>query len=151
LNEGYAVASQEQVVAQVKHANERFYRAFESLDITLMAAVWVQAEQATCVHPGWDVLTGWEDIRRSWEAIFANTDYMRFVITDVSVHLYEQVAWVTCMENLSDDPDAPQRTRILATNVYEHSGDDWRIVHHHASPVMRPRPDLSGFGPEQLH
>ena len=29
-----------------------------------------------------DALQGWEAIRQSWEVIFANTDYMRFVITD---------------------------------------------------------------------
>jgi len=132
------VASQEDILAQVQRANERFYRAFESLDITKMAAVWVQAERAKCVHPGWDMLSGWEAIRQSWEAIFANTDYMRFVITDVAVHLYGGVAWVTCVENLSDAPDTLQMVRILATNVYEHNGAEWRVVHHHASPIMRP-------------
>lgn len=134
------MASQEETLAQIKRANERFYRAFESLDITQMAAVWVQAERAKCVHPGWYLLSGWEAIRQSWEDIFANTDYMRFVITDVSVHLYSRVAWVTCVENLSDAPDTLQIARILATNMYEHTGDEWRIVHHHASPVMRPGP-----------
>src|SRR5215510_8217602 len=139
LAEEMTVASQEEIIEQVKRANERFYRAFESLDIAKMAAVWVQAERAKCVHPGWNFLSGWEAIRQSWEAIFVNTDYMRFVITDVSVHLYGRVAWVTCVENLSDAPDTLQMVRILATNMYEYSDDTWRIVHHHASPVMRPR------------
>jgi len=145
------VASQEETLAQVKRANERFYRAFESLDIAKMAAVWVQAERAKCVHPGWHMLSGWEAIRQSWEAIFANTDYMRFVITDVSVHLYGHVAWVTCVENLSDAPDTLQMARILATNMYEHSGDEWHIVHHHASPIMRPAPASAEEDPEFLN
>ena len=145
------MASQEETLAQVQRANERFYRAFESLDSAKMAAVWVQAERAKCVHPGWHMLSGWEAIRQSWEAIFANTDYMRFVITDVSVHLYGHVAWVTCVENLSDAPDTLQMVRILATNVYEHSGDEWHIVHHHASPVMRPGPASGAEDPEFLN
>jgi len=145
------VASQEETLAQVKRANERFYRAFESLDIARMAAVWVQAERAKCVHPGWHMLSGWEAIRQSWEAIFANTDYMRFVITDVSVHLYGRVAWVTCVENLSDAPDTLQMVRILATNMYEQSDAEWRIVHHHASPVMRPGPVRDDGDPEFLN
>src|ERR687886_951194 len=118
------VASQAETIEQVKRANERFYRAFESLDISKMAAVWVQAERAKCVHPGWNLLSGWEAIRQSWEAIFANTDYMRFVITDVSVHLYGRVAWVTCVENLSDAPDTLQMVCILATNVYEYADEE---------------------------
>jgi ketosteroid isomerase-like protein len=135
----------------VKRANERFYRAFESLDITQMAAVWVRLERAKCVHPGWDLLEGWEAIRQSWEAIFANTDYMRLVITDVSATVSGQLAWVTCVENLSDAPDTIQVSRILATNIYEHIDDEWRIVHHHASVVMRPAFNLEGFGPENLN
>jgi ketosteroid isomerase-like protein len=76
---------------------------------------------------------------------------MRFVITDVAVHLYGRVAWVTCMENLSDAPDTLQMARILATNVFEHTGEAWRMVHHHASPIMRPAPALGEGDPEFLN
>lgn len=132
--------SQDDAIEQVKRTNERFYRAFESLESSRMAAMWVQAERAKCVHPGWSLLSGWEAILQSWESIFAHTEHMRFVITDVAVHLYGQVAWVTCMENLSDAPDTLQMAHILATNIYEQVGEEWRIVHHHASPVLRPAP-----------
>jgi ketosteroid isomerase-like protein len=71
------VPADDETVAEVRHANERFYRAFESLEIERMAALWVQAERAKCVHPGWELLEGWEAIRQSWEGIFAHTDYMR--------------------------------------------------------------------------
>lgn len=131
------MASQEDTLAQVKRANERFYRAFESLDMAQMSAIWIQAERAKCVHPGWPLLSGWRSIRRSWEGIFSNTTYMRFVITDVAVHLYGRVAWVTCVENLSDAPEARQMGRMLATNVFEWHEEEWRLVHHHASPIMR--------------
>ena len=76
---------------------------------------------------------------------------MQFVITDVAVHLYDGVAWVTCIENLSDAPETLQMTRILATNVYELIDSEWRIVHHHASPILRPSPPLEGLGPENLN
>src|SRR5205823_15067533 len=112
LKKETTVASQEETIEQVKRANERFYRAFESLDISKMASVWVQAERAKCVHPGWSLLSGWDAIRQSWEAIFANTEYMRFVITEVVVHLSGRVAWVTCMADLSDAPDAFQMARV---------------------------------------
>ena len=144
------MVTHEDVVAYVKRANERFYRAFESLDIHLMSAVWAHVERARCVHPGWELLEGWPAICQSWQAIFANTAYMHFVLTDVSVQVYGQVAWVTCTENLRDAPDTVHVTRILATNVYEHIEDDWHIVHHHASPILRPPPDLEAFEPEEL-
>lgn len=137
------MASHDDTIEHVKRANERFYRAFESLDIERMSALWVHAERTKCVHPGWDLLSGWEAVRQSWDSIFAHTEYMRFVITDVAVHLYGAVAWVTCMENLSDAPDSLQIARMFATNVYERVGEEWRLVHHHASPVLRPMPSRS--------
>lgn len=132
------MAAHDDILVQVQRANERFYRAFESLDLRLMAAVWVHDDRARCVHPGWDMLAGWPAVRDSWEAIFVNTEYMRFVITEVSVHADGPLAWVTCTENLSDAPDAPAVTRLLATNIYTLHDDDWLLVHHHASPIMRP-------------
>ncbi len=145
------MASHDELLAQVRRANERFYRAFESLDIAQMEALWVHAERAKCVHPGWDMLAGWESIRASWAAIFASTDTMRFVLTEVAVHLYGSLAWVTCVENLSDDPDIPTMVRLLATNIYEHSGDDWLLVHHHASAIMRPTSPAAGLDPDTLN
>ncbi len=145
------MSSQDERLAQVRRANERFYRAFESLDMDLMAAVWIPTERAKCVHPGWDLLEGWDVVARSWAAIFANTDYMRFVITDVAVHLYGHVAWVTCVENLSNAPGATQISRILATNVYERHDDDWYIVHHHASPVLQAPPSFVEPDDERLN
>src|SRR5256886_17337353 len=111
------VASQEETIEQVKRANERFYRAFESLDISKMASVWIQAERAKCVHPGWSLLNGWEAIRQGWEGIFANTDYMRFVFTEVGLHLHGQVAWVPGMRSCRGAPDTLRLARIRATTA----------------------------------
>ena len=53
------MVSDSDAIAEVTAANERFYRAFESLDIEQMAAVWVQDETAQVVHPGWTLKSGW--------------------------------------------------------------------------------------------
>jgi ketosteroid isomerase-like protein len=76
---------------------------------------------------------------------------MRFVITDVAVRLYGNVAWVTCIENLSDASETLQMSQILATNIYEYDDDEWRIVHHHASPILRPISTPPGPGSATLN
>lgn len=144
------MSTQDDIIEQVRRANDRFYHAFESLDIEQMAMLWVKTEHARCVHPGWEMLEGWTVIEQSWAAIFANTDFMHFVITEVAVHLYDNVAWVTCVENLSDASETMQMSRILATNIYERHDGEWRIVHHHASPVLRSAAP-SGPGAETLN
>jgi ketosteroid isomerase-like protein len=123
--------------ADVEEANARFYRAFETLDIAEMDQVWAHAEHARCVHPGWPLLSGWDAVRSSWETIFANTEEMRFTLSDVNVNVSGPLAWVTCTENiLSDVQGRVTVTTILATNLFERSADGWRLVHHHASHML---------------
>ena len=43
---------------EVEEANARFYRAFETLDLVQMDAVWAHADHAKCVHPGWPLQIG---------------------------------------------------------------------------------------------
>ena len=118
-------------------ANARFYRAFEALDLAAMEAVWARGEHVKCVHPGWPLLTGWPAVRESWRAIFENTEEMRFTISDVRVETGGVLGWVTCTENiLSDVRGRVAVTAILATNLFARAGDEWRMVHHHASHVL---------------
>ena len=124
-------------VDTITQANAGFYRAFEALDLHAMDEVWAHGEHVKCVHPGWPLLTGWDAVRASWETIFANTQEMRFTLTDVRVMETHELAWVTCTEYILSETDGRVGvTSILATNVFERDGDAWRMVHHHASHVL---------------
>ena len=121
----------------IEAANARFYRAFETLDVAAMDAVWAHGEDVKCVHPGWPLLTGWPAVRESWRAIFENTEEMRFTISDVRVESGGSLGWVTCTENiLSDVRGRVSVTTILATNLFTRVDDAWLLVHHHASHVL---------------
>jgi ketosteroid isomerase-like protein len=121
----------------VTEANARFYRAFETLDVAAMDAVWAHEDDVACVHPGWPMLTGWSAVRESWRAIFANTEEMRFTLSDVRVGTGGPLGWVTCTENiLSDVQGRVSVTAILATNLFARAGDQWLMIHHHASHVL---------------
>lgn len=124
-------------IAEVTAANERFYRAFESLDIEQMAGAWVQDETAQVVHPGWTLKSGWEDVRESWAVIFRNTGYMEFHLTGVHVLVSGPWARVTCTENLRSVSGGQESMgQVQATNVYTLQGDRWLMVHHHGSPIF---------------
>ena len=86
---------------QVVEANLKFYFALESLDVDLMEEVWATDASAICVHPGRERLAGWETIRASWEQIFQNSTFMRVDVSEVSVEVQGNVAWVTCLENIT--------------------------------------------------
>ena len=137
------MASYEELEAAVLRANERFYEAFEQLDIQAMSTVWPHADRARCIHPGWRTLRGWPAIKESWIAIFSNTEDIKFTITDVSVSLCDRMAWVSCVENIIDAGNTiPVVSTIEATNIFERIGTEWRMVQHHASMAVRERESL---------
>jgi ketosteroid isomerase-like protein len=127
----------EQVPEQVIEANLNFYFALESLDVELMEDVWLMDATACCIHPGGERLAGWENIRANWERIFKSTTFMRVDITEVSVEVHTNVAWVTCLENISTAAgDQIHRARAYATNIFTFDEDaGWLLVVHHASLV----------------
>lgn len=134
----------------VREANQRFYRAFESLSLDRMDAVWSHEGMVACVHPGWPLSLGWEAVRETWRTIFANTSTMRFEVGDERVDVRGDFAWVVCTERLaSQSVTGASRGAVLATNVFRREDGVWKMVHHHASPFV-PRavlhPDDEGEG-----
>ena len=123
----------------LRAANARFYSAVEALDIGAMDCVWAHDGWVRCVHPGWDVVTGWDEVRASWQRIFANTRWMRVTPTAVSVSTFGDLGLVACSENIttSDDNTGGEVGVAVAqaTNVFVRQADGWRLIHHHASPA----------------
>ena len=124
-------------IEEVTRANEAFYKAFESLDVAAMDGIWAHQEYITCIHPGWSIRVGWPAVRDSWVVIFNNTFSMEFELTELQVQVAADVAWVICTENITSRVgEATQNSRVVATNLYERIGHDWKIIHHHGSPLM---------------
>ncbi len=124
-------------IEEVTQMNEQFYRAFENLDVGLMDSMWAHEEYVTCIHPGWSIRLGWPAVRDSWVVIFNNTFSMEFELTELQVQVAADVAWVICTENISSRVgESPQNSRVVATNLFERIGDEWKIIHHHGSPLM---------------
>jgi ketosteroid isomerase-like protein len=128
-------------VAAVTEVNADFYAAFERGDLDAMTEVWLDDPETLCIHPGSEPLRGASAITRSWALIMANVPYIQFFLTDVSVSVHEDVASVTCMENVltadeSTDESSFQGGRAVATNVFVRTGDTWRLWIHHSSPVI---------------
>lgn len=124
---------------ELEAANAAFYEAFEALSLEAMDAVWVHSDEAWCIHPGSELITGWGPVRRSWAAIFANTEYLQFIVTDTVVRRVGGLGLVTCTENIlsGQDDDTLGGAKAIATNVFTRPDDAWRMLAHHGSPVLR--------------
>jgi ketosteroid isomerase-like protein len=126
----------------IEEMNARFYRAIESGDIEQVDEVCAHEEWVKCVHPGWEIISGWSRVRESWRRIFAGGQKMRISASDVSVHVFGDLAWLTCTENITVFYDSSfDSTQAAATNLFLRREDQWVLVHHHASPIPVILPD----------
>ena len=122
----------------VTAANRAFYQALEARDLSRMEEVWERDEGVSCVHPGWHRLDGWPEVRRSWEAIFANSRPWIVSCEQVRVRLSGDFASVTCVEVIIPfgAKGAEAAARMQATNLFVQRNGRWRMIHHHASPFQ---------------
>lgn len=71
----------QQRIKEVTVANQKFYEAFESLDIARMDDVWAHQDYVTCIHPGWTIRSGWPAVRDSW-----GLDLQQHLLHEVRAH-----------------------------------------------------------------
>ncbi|MEU7133163.1 nuclear transport factor 2 family protein [Streptomyces sp. NPDC046261] len=134
---------------RVELANTALYEAVERGDTAAMDRLWlnVPGTEVSCVHPGWPVLRGRNEVLRSYALIMASTDYIQFFLTDVEVTVAGDTAMVTCTENILSGAPAENEGElgplvgqlVVATNVFRRSGDEWKVWSHHGSPVLAGR------------
>jgi hypothetical protein len=111
--------------------NEAFYVAFAGRDLEAMDAVWSRRDSVTCTHPGAIPLLGRERVMRSWQAILTNPASPAIACRNPSVHLFGDIAYVLCWEQI-------QQNFLAATNVFIREAGVWRMVHHQAGAAPPP-------------
>ena len=128
----------------VLRANGAFYAAFASADFAAMTEVWAHDDGIACIHPGWDVLTGYHDIMESWRTILEGGAAPRISCRAARAFLFGDVAFVTCNEMVNGG-------LLIATNVFVLKDGGWRMVHHHAGPCGAAKPASGAVPSDSLH
>ncbi len=129
---------------EVLEANERFYRALNALDLDAMDRIWAHGSFVRCVHPGWELIVGWEAVRASWEGIFRGSGGQGHSVeaADVSVHVVSHLGWTSCIERITLPRGGGRGGRsvssslAVATNLFQRSAEArarWQMILHHAS------------------
>lgn len=127
---------------KVLEANKNFYRALQELSLEEMEAVWLPEDWVRCIHPGWELLEGWEAVRESWQRIFESTQFMRIVVAVQAIHVENGTAWVCCTEKISSAADGRfESAQVQSTNIFKRHNGTWCMVHHHASNRPTPWPE----------
>ena len=117
-------------------ANAYFYEAFCRQDMKRMESLWSEKELVTVIHPGWPAVYGRENVLDTWRGILESPGSPDITCAQVSVSVYDKIAFVICTEKLFTED-------LAATNIFIFENGHWRLVHHQAGPA--PSPDSSSM------
>ena len=122
-------------------ANQYFYEALASGDHDVMQRIWSDADDITCIHPGWGSVVGHEAVMRSWETILENPP--RITCSEPRGYVSGGSAYVIVYENLGQG-------RLIATNLFRLEADEWKMIHHQAG-IARPTPGPESATKTRMH
>lgn len=129
---------------EILKVNRSFYEALATRDLKAMEEVWPEDEKAGCVHPGWAIMRKSENIMRSWKDIFDPEDQVDIKLSDLSLEISGDIAWVTCIQEMTYIKRDPVAFNVSqSTNVFKKESGRWVMIIHHASPIV-----ASGRTPE---
>jgi len=121
--------------AAVLFANEAFYLAFRTQDISAMDAMWSSRTPVVCIHPGWQALRSREEVMASWEGILGAEQSPDIAIHSARAVVTGDCAIVVCYERVEE-------ADLAATNVFIREIEGWKLVHHQAGICQdSPQPE----------
>ncbi|MEE2688318.1 MAG: nuclear transport factor 2 family protein [Pseudomonadota bacterium] len=121
----------------VLFVNEAFYVNFSGGDAEAIGTLWSSVAPVSCIHPGWELLSGREAVLESWRSILrGGAPSIR--CRDPKVLFYGNAAIVLCYEEIDG-------TFLVATNIFVRESGTWKMAHHQAAPTRgKPADDLNG-------
>lgn len=111
-----------------------FYEAFMHADIDVMAAIW-SVEQALCVHPGSDLISGYKAVIRSWQHI-----HDQEARSEISFKLLNKIETETMSVHLTKEIIKTvdhELMVVISTNIFQKMEKGWQMVQHHGSLVQQ--------------
>ena len=120
------------IESALRTANDSYYQAFAARDLAAMEALWAP-EGVACVHPGWPALIGRKAVIGSYRDIFRNPSQEAVTARDPKIVIGEGDGRVYCVEEVGGG-------LLLATNWFRLIEEDWRLIHHQASPLAAASP-----------
>src|SRR3989442_6650857 len=119
---------------EVLEANAAFYAAFAQRDAEAMDALWAREVPVACLHPGWEPLSGREEVVSSWRRILLGGGAPPDISCEgASAHVAGEAAWVVCAEIVPGGS-------LAATNIFLRERGASGTVPHPTSPPSPTRP-----------
>lgn len=117
--------------------NKNYYRAFENFDLESMSQIWENADDVVCIHPGWDLLLGWDQVKESWQKIFSEQTLLKFTIRNPKVMIFENIGIISCTEEIFiSSTSAISQNFFATTNMFRKTESGLKMFYHHSSAIL---------------
>jgi ketosteroid isomerase-like protein len=137
---GPALAQPSSDTAAVTAANEAFYAALSSLDVSATESLWVQDSYVTWIGPRSRAAeVGWSAVQGNLKFFGERFAQMSIKPVNVQVTVGGPLAWVVggeVQQGILKDGRVINNT-TLVTNIFEKRDGRWLLVAHHAH-VLSP-------------
>lgn len=120
----------------VKAANQAFYTALSTGDVTAMRKVWSSDPDITNIGPGSKAVTvGWDAIGKGFEETRDAFPDLKVTMDEPRIKVVAGTAWATGVEQTQrkDKSGTAVSSANLVTNIFQQQDGHWLMVHHHAS------------------
>ena len=138
-----------------QEAEAAFYDALERADLEAMMEVWSEDEEVSCIHPGGPRLAGFVQVRENWAQLFKSGQRLKVGLSDQVIFSGMTYSVHSLHENIlvRSGRGEGAHSIVIATNIYQRSGNGWRMLLHHGSHSPAPvvRRELPLEAPKVLH
>lgn len=117
----------------VLFANEAFYTAFTTGDVSAMSDAWVNNHPIVCLHPGARPIFDRKEMMQSWADILSDPGVADLRFHSPQVLFFRNIAMVIGYETFGD-------SALVASNGFMLEDNAWRMFSHHAGPCHDPPP-----------
>ena len=135
--------AEESDINQVKAANEAYYSALSSRDLSAMERVWDKTPRDVNVAPPIKPVanTGWEKIKKNYETFWATLDELTVSMSEPHVVIHGSVAWVYGVEQSKRKAKNGQISGgpNFGTSIFVRENDRWLMVFHQAALIPGPK------------
>lgn len=115
----------------VLFANDAFYTAFTTGDVSAMSDAWVTSHPIVCLHPGARPIFDRDEMMQSWTDILSDPGVADLRFHSPRVVMSDNLAMVIGYETFGE-------SALVASNGFIIEGNVWRMFSHHAGPCHDP-------------
>lgn len=136
LGQGTVSAQQSSDLEAIGAVHEAYHAAFGKEDIDLLSDGWLHDQSVRLIVPPSDkIITGWEEVKESFERAFEDLDVISLSFKDAQIIVGEEFAWIVDVHELEMRTGDGQviKPKFFSTHILQKVGDRWLMVHHQAS------------------